>query len=194
MRGVIVFVKNPEFGKVKTRLAATLGDEMALEIYNKLLAYTRNVLLGAKDVKKYVYYSSFVDKNDDWSNEDFDKHLQYQGGLGERIISAFKSTFDECDQVVIIGSDCPQLTSEHIEEAFLKLNTHDVVIGPSHDGGYYLLGMNNFYPQLFNDINWSTESVFQETLDRAQANELSTAELETLTDVDYQEDWEKYGF
>ncbi len=194
MRGVVVFVKNPELGKVKTRLAASLGDQKALEIYNELLSYTREVLIGFDSAKRYIYYSSFIDTEDDWSNEIFEKRLQTDGGLGIKIISAVQSTFDTCDQIIIIGSDCPQLTSSHIEDAFQKLKTHNIVIGPSHDGGYYLLGMNKFYPELFQDITWSTDTVFQETLKKAESIKLEVYELETLSDIDYEEDWVKYGF
>lgn len=194
MRGVIVFVKNPELGKVKTRLAATVGDQKALEIYHKLIGYTRDVLTQVEDTKKYVFYSSFIDDKDGWQNNVFEKRLQVAGGLGEKITEALKSVFEDCDQVVIIGSDCPQLTSEHIETAFDKLQNCNITIGPSHDGGYYLLGMDKFYPQLFQGINWSTETVFQETLQKTESSGLTSYVLEALSDIDYEEDWVKYGF
>jgi len=194
LRGVIVFVKNPELGKVKTRLAETMGDEKALEIYNKLLGYTRDVLLELKDTRRYIYYSSFIDTSDNWSNDNFDKKLQIAGGLGDKMSLAFQETFEACDEVIIIGSDCPQLTSAHLEDAFLQLKTNDIVIGPSHDGGYYLLGMKTLYPELFEDMQWSTDTVFEETLRRVKSLELKVDELEMLSDIDYEEDWEKYGF
>ncbi|MEM9548147.1 MAG: TIGR04282 family arsenosugar biosynthesis glycosyltransferase [Bacteroidota bacterium] len=194
MRGVIVFVKNPELGKVKTRLAATLGDEKALEIYLKLLYYTRDVLMDVKDAERYVYYSSFIDNNDKWPNQIFEKRLQQQGDLGNRITSAFQAVFESCEQVVIIGSDCPQLTAGHIQDAFQVLESNDVVMGPSHDGGYYLLGIKEYYPALFQEISWSTDKVFEETLQVAKQKNLKVGRLEVLTDIDYAEDWEKYGF
>lgn len=194
MRGVIVFVKNPELGKVKTRLAATLGAEKALEIYNKLLEYTREVMLQISNVKKFIYYSSFIDHQDYWDGQIFDKRLQSKGDLGDRITSALNDSFKICSSVVIIGSDCPQLSTSHIEEAFEKLKTSNIVIGPSHDGGYYLMGMDRFYPFLFQDINWSTSTVFQETILQAKSKHLSITQLETLTDVDHEEDWIKFGF
>ena len=194
MRGVIVFVKNPEFGKVKTRLASTLGHDKALEIYLKLLNYTRDVLRDFNDITRFVYYSSFIDNNDEWSNQLFEKRLQDQGDLGSRITAAFQDVFHSCDQVVIIGSDCPQLTTGHIEEAFQMLKSNDVVIGPSHDGGYYLLGLNDYHSELFEDITWSTDQVFDQTLQIAKQKNLQVGRLEMLTDIDYAEDWEKYGF
>lgn len=194
MRGIIVFVKNPELGKVKTRLAATLGNEKALEIYNKLVDLTRKILLEVEDTNKYVFYSSFVDDKDDWSNDIFEKRLQVSGGLGDRVTEAVQRIFETCDQVVIIGSDCPQLTSIGIKEAFNKLHTNNVVIGPSHDGGYYLLGMDEYYPELFQGITWSTDTVCEETLNKAEELNLKTIKLRVLSDVDYEEDWVKYGF
>lgn len=194
MRGIIVFVKNPELGKVKTRLAATLGDEKALEVYNKLIGYTRSILLEVDHTEKYVFYSSFIDNEDEWSNDIFEKKLQVSGGLGTKIAKAVQHIFESCDQVVIIGSDCPQLTSIGIKEAFNELETSNVVIGPSHDGGYYLLGMDNYYPELFEGINWSTETVCAETLQKANESNLNSTKLDVLSDVDFEEDWLKYGF
>jgi rSAM/selenodomain-associated transferase 1 len=194
LNGIIVFVKNPELGKVKTRLASSLGNKKALEIYIKLIEYTKTVLLHLPRVKKYVYYSSFVDLKDNWNNEKFEKFIQSKGALGERMSNAFKETFQSCDQLIIIGSDCPQLTPSHINGAFEKLKSHNLVIGPSHDGGYYLLGMDKYYPKLFQDIEWSTNTVFDKTVQIAIDNSLSVAKLETLSDIDYEEDWMKFGF
>ena len=194
MKGIIVFVKNPELGKVKTRLAQTMGDVKALEIYNKLVAYTRNVLLEFSGVEKFVFYSSFIDLDDEWNNDVFAKRLQTNGGLGEKMTSAFRAVFETCEKVVIIGSDCPQLKAIHIEKALNLLDKHNVVIGPSDDGGYYLLGMDRFYPFIFEGINWSTETVLSETLAIAKHQNMSTALLEKLHDVDFEDDWNKYGF
>ena len=194
MKGIIVFVKNPELGKVKTRLAQTMGDVKALEIYNKLVAYTRNVLLEFSGVEKFVFYSSFIDLDDEWNNDVFAKRLQTNGGLGEKMTSAFRAVFETCEKVVIIGSDCPQLKAIHIEKALNLLDKHNVVIGPSDDGGYYLLGMDRFYPFIFEGINWSTETVLSETLAIAKNQNMSTALLEKLHDVDFEDDWNKYGF
>ena len=194
MNGIIVFIKNPELGKVKTRIAMSLGDKKALEIYSKLIGYTKGVLLQLSNVKKYVYYSSFVDLQDDWNNDKFEKCIQSKGDLGERMSNAFGETFQACDQLIIIGSDCPQLTPSHINEAFEKLKKHNLVIGPSHDGGYYLIGMDKHYPMLFQDIVWSTNTVFDDTIQIAKDNGLSVSKLETLSDIDYEEDWVKFGF
>jgi hypothetical protein len=194
LKGIIVFVKNPKLGKVKTRLAASLGDHKALEIYNKLIGYTKDVLLQLSNVNRFVYYSSFIDQQDGWDNEKFIKRIQYQGGLGERITHALEETFENCQHIIIIGSDCPQLTPAHINEAFDRLRSNNVVIGPSQDGGYYLLGMDKFYPELFQNIEWSTATVFKETIQKTKDKNLKTSKLEVLSDIDYEEDWIKYGF
>lgn len=191
---VIVFIKNPELGKVKTRLAQSIGDHKALEVYMKLMDHTNKVLLDVENAERYVYYSTFVDRQDDWNTESYIKGLQSAGDLGDRIKAAFTEVFDQCDRAIIIGSDCPQLKPEHIHEAIEKLNTHNLVIGPSLDGGYYLLGIDKYYPYLFEDIEWSTETVLERTLDKAHTKGLSSYRLESLSDVDYIEDWEKYGF
>ena len=194
MKGVIVFVKNPELGKVKTRLAATVGDKEALSIYHKLLEYTRGVLLDLEETQRFVFYSSFIDDGDDWSNANFHKYIQEGLDLGQRMSTAFKLIFEKCDKVVIIGSDCTQLKSSHINSAFDFLESKDMVIGPSHDGGYYLLGLNKHNPFLFQNIEWSSASVLKETLDKADHLNLQYTMLEELSDIDNEEDWRRYGF
>ena len=194
MKGVIVFVKNPELGKVKTRLAATVGDKEALSIYHKLLEYTRRVLLDLKETQRFVFYSSLIDDGDDWSNANFHKYIQEGLDLGQRMSTAFKLIFEKCDKVVIIGSDCTQLKSSHINSAFDFLESKDMVIGPSHDGGYYLLGLNKHNPFLFQNIEWSSASVLKETLDKADHLNLQYTMLEELSDIDNEEDWRRYGF
>ena len=193
MKGVIVFVKNPELGKVKTRLAQTLGDKEALSIYKKLLEYTRSVLLELNEAERFVFYSSFIDEEDEWSATEFQKYLQKGSDLGHRMSSAFETILKRCEQVLIIGSDCAQLTSDHLDQAFAFLDSHDMVIGPSQDGGYYLLGMNHHYPFLFENIVWSSETVFQETVGKAIEHNLKYVELEVLSDIDNEEDWNRYG-
>ena len=190
---VIVFIKNPELGKVKTRLAKSVGDDKALAIYMQLMEHTRLQMLGVEGVERYVFYSSFVDEDDDWLPIDFKARLQVEGDLGDKIKAAFREVFEVVDQAIIIGSDCAQLDSSHIQSAVDQLEKHDVVIGPTLDGGYYLLGMNGNYETLFEDINWSTETVLQETIDKANQQTISVKLIDKLSDIDYIEDWEQYG-
>lgn len=190
---IIVFIKNPRLGHVKTRLAKDVGDAKALDIYLKLTEHTKKVLAEVPDAKRCVYYSEFIDESDDWSDEIFIKGLQSNGDLGDRIKHAFLEIFEQSNKVIIIGSDCAQLSAEHIQLAIDALENNNVVIGPSLDGGYYLLGMDSNYQFLFEDIEWSTESVFESTKSQAIDHGLTIAEIETLSDIDYIEDWEKYG-
>jgi len=190
---IIVFIKNPRLGHVKTRLAKDVGDEKALEIYLRLTEHTKKVLAEVPNTKRCVYYSEFIDESDDWSDEMFIKELQSDGDLGKRIKHAFSEVFKHSDKAIIIGSDCAQLSPDHIQQAIDALEKNNVVIGPSLDGGYYLLGMDSNYQFLFEDIEWSTESVFESTKSQSFDHGLTIAEIETLSDIDYIEDWDKYG-
>jgi rSAM/selenodomain-associated transferase 1 len=185
---LLIFIKNPVLGKVKTRLARTLGDAKALDVYLQLLNHT---LLVTKDVAadKAVFYTDFVDRQDMWPDDLYQKQLQQGQDLGQRMQGAFEWAFEkQYGQVVIIGSDCPQLTTAIIEQAFAQLDTSKVVLGPAADGGYYLLGMTTLVPRLFNNKNWSTVTVLSDTLADLQILQLSYSTLPTLHDVDHAED------
>lgn len=185
---LIIFYRNPELGKVKTRLAATAGEEKALAIYLKLASHTREVALQTA-CDRVVYYSDFIDTEDSWSNDQFKKSLQTGESLGERMKQAFANSFDAgYKRVCIIGTDCPGLTTQIINESFVKLKSNDVVIGPATDGGYYLLGMENFWPTLFENKAWSTDSVLSQTVQDAKQLNLLNFLLPTLTDVDEEKD------
>ena len=179
---IIIFTRNPELGKVKTRLAKTIGDESALNIYKFLLQHTENVIRNV-DSDKAVYYSVKVRDNDMWSNDIYHKFKQEGEDLGERMLNAFKSAFEEnYNKVVIVGSDLFDLKETHIKAAFETLDSNDVVIGPAEDGGYYLLGMNTLHSKVFQNKAWGTETVFKDTINDLK-NE-SVFLLEALNDVD----------
>ncbi len=185
---LIIFVKNPALGRAKTRLAATVGDLCALEVYKRLLERTRDISVQVK-VERVVYYDQFIDRSDVWSNADFLKAIQTTGNLGVKMKAAFEEAFDAgAARVCIIGSDCYDLNPELIARAFEELKQHDVVIGPSYDGGYYLLGMNQPISEIFENKEWSTSSVCAAT--EADLNHLgySVAKLQTLSDVDTEAD------
>ena len=192
---LLIMIKNPIPGRTKTRLAAEVGDERALRMYGQLLRHTREQVLGLRDITRYLHYSDEVDTEDDWSNRDFLKLIQVGEDLGARMAAAFDHAFVRGhDRVVIIGSDCPGLTTDTLKEAFAALTTHELVIGPASDGGYYLLGMRHAHPELFTDMSWSTDGVCKETLSRARVRGLSVSQLPTLTDVDHLADWKSYGW
>lgn len=185
MNALIVFVRNPESGKVKTRLAAQIGNEKALAIYIKLLHHTRDVAEKASG-DHYVFATGPL-MDDTW--KDFTVAQQSEGDLGRKMKQAFDYLFNKgYKNVVIIGSDCPALTTDHINNAFATLKTHDVVIGPANDGGYYLLGMKKLHMPVFEKKQWSTASVLTETIASLNHSTLTYKLLETLTDVDEKND------
>lgn len=179
---LLVFVKKPVAGKVKTRLAASIGNEKALTVYHALLKHTQQVVEQA-NVPTHVYYADEPAHDDYWNA--FEKKQQVGESLGERMANAFRESFDAgFKRIVIIGSDTFDLSPALIHEAFQKLMKHDTVIGPAKDGGYYLLGMNTYLPALFLDKKWSTDSVFQDTLTDIKKGHRSYALLPELNDID----------
>lgn len=191
---LIIFLKNPELGKVKTRLASTIGNEKALEIYEQLVAHT---LLSVKNIMAdvFIYFSDYIDENVfDFENPFFRK-IQTGADLGERMNNAFEEVFDLWyDKVLIIGTDCPAIDLDLLDDAFDLLNDHDVVIGPAKDGGYYLLGSKSFYPVLFQNINWSTSSVLDATISNCSQNQLTHVLLPELSDIDNEKDLDQLAF
>lgn len=185
---LIVFYRNPEIGKVKSRLAATIGEEKALAVYLKMAAHTRCVS-SCVDVDRVVYYSEYVDTEDNWLNEIFEKSVQMGVDLGEKMKHAFEASFNKgYESVCIIGTDCPDLTEDIVKQAFEALNKHDIVIGPAKDGGYYLLGMKKLHPQFFSNKRWSTDSVFTDTVRDIRQAALRYYLLPELSDVDEEKD------
>ena len=187
-KALLIFVKNAIRGQVKTRLAATVGDELAMHVYQQLLEHTRKVS-QVVDVDKYVYYADFIAKEDTWSNSHFQKRVQKGNDLGDRMQHAFSCAFENgYEHVIIIGSDCPGIDEKILEVAFSYLKNYDVVIGPANDGGYYLLGMKKFYPQLFNNIAWSTTAVLNQTIAKCRELGIMYTALPLLHDVDEEKD------
>ena len=184
---LIIFVKNLIKGHVKTRLAATLGNEVAMDIYRQLLKNAHDKIQSL-EIDKIVFYSEFIE-DDIWQNDLFQKEIQEGNDLGERMKNAFKSSFTAgYKNVVIIGTDCPGINKNILEDAFLKLNNSDIVIGTATDGGYYLLGMKKVHSFLFHNIEWSTDSVFQQTIELCNRNHLSYFLLPELSDIDEEKD------
>lgn len=187
---LLIFTRNPELGKCKTRLAKTIGDENALAVYKILLQHTVNTTKNLI-CDKAVYYSVQVRENDLWDATIYQKHQQYGEDLGERMRNAFKKGFEAGYQhVLIVGSDLYDLRAEHIEKAIGLLNTNDIVIGPALDGGYYLLGMKKLHEKVFTNKDWGTETVRKDTLSDLKNNKVSL--LETLNDIDVFEDIKDY--
>lgn len=185
---LIILIKNPELGKVKTRLAASIGEEEALSVYKQLLEHTR-LITQDFPFDKAVLYSDFVDHFDEWDNNIYQKHYQIGHELGERMMHAFDWGFQKgYESVCVIGSDCYELDQKTLEKAFEKLKQNDVVIGPSLDGGYYLIGMKHSHHFFFKNKHWSTGSVLKETIKDIEEHNLSACLLAVLRDVDVKND------
>lgn len=189
-KALIIFTRNPELGKCKTRLAKTIGDENALEVYKLLLQHTASI---SKNIKadRFVFYSEHIKREDLWDTDFFKKKLQKGIDLGERMQNAFTELLEMgYEKVTIIGSDLLDLDAELVNNAFDQLEFNDLVIGPAMDGGYYLLGMKNLYYKLFQNKDWGTSSVLKATLDELTNSKVLL--LKELNDIDTFEDIQNY--
>ena len=193
---LILFIKNPIPGKTKTRLAASVGHAMALKMYGILVRWTRDQAAGLPDsVTRYVYYSEETVPDGDFADQIFQQRTQRGKDLGERMHNAFEEVSAAGhDGIVIIGSDCPGVTTQYLQRAFRQLTDSDAVIGPALDGGYTLLGLQKPNPALFVDMDWSTDRVLPTTVARCEGLGWSVQQLPPLSDVDYLEDWYSYGW
>ncbi len=184
-QALIVFTRRPELGKVKTRIAATIGQAKALTIYTKLLAHTQQIV-STLTCKVFVFTTG-MGTNILWNG--FTINEQSEGGLGERMQHAFEELFKMgYTKVAIIGSDCLELTATLIENTFKQLDKYDVVIGPAADGGYYLLAIKKMYQPLFINKQWGTNTVYANTVSDIEKLNLTMCCLPILNDVDEIED------
>ncbi len=183
-------------GKVKTRLAATIGEVQAAVVYRAILNYLVDSLSAVGDQRAIAFTPS--DKRSDFENvtasvtESWALIPQSDGSLGNRMTHFFESMFSGGDEAedessrntILIGSDCPTITPALCAEAFELLRTHDVVLGPTPDGGYYLVGMAGKYRDVFSGITYSTQSVLEQTTNKMQDNQIKYALLKPLEDID----------
>lgn len=191
-RALLIFVKNAIEGKVKTRLAATVGVSKALEVYQQLLTHTQQCSAAAI-ANKFIFYADYVAQNDEWCEVAHHKTTQVGKQLGERMENALDYVFAQgMEQAVIIGSDCFEITTEIINDAFVQLRDADIVIGPALDGGYYLLGLKSTHRNLFQNIDWSTNVVLEQTLAAAHSVGLNVTQLPVLSDIDDEADWKRW--
>jgi hypothetical protein len=187
---VLVYQKNAILGKVKTRLASGMGEPRALEIYRHLIQSTYSVLEHV-EAPVWTYFSDFIPET---VNPPIAKSFVQEGqDLGERMANAFARSFESgMEKVVLIGTDCPTLQPQHLNQAFEALTHSDLVLGPATDGGYYLIAMKRKADYLFEGISWSTSEVLSQTLAVATAHGLHFTLLDELSDIDTREDWERY--
>jgi rSAM/selenodomain-associated transferase 1 len=186
-RAIIVFQKKAVSGKVKTRLATRIGNAQALHVYRFLVRHTHNQLV-AIDADIFVFFAGEAEGMYS-SIPNYHIRKQCEGDLGLRMATAFKEVFGAgYDQVLVIGTDCYELQTNVLEEAFQALDQNDMVIGPAKDGGYYLLGLTQQVPELFSGISWSTSQVKTQTMEIAASLGIGVYELPVLSDVDRYED------
>lgn len=183
---ILLFLKAPRHGQVKTRLAQSIGAKRALSTYRTLVERQWQAL--PKNAEREVHYTPHNAESEmkQWLGAEVPHHPQSDGNLGKRLTDSIESAFDRGAQTVLcIGGDCPQLEALHFQQAAEMLNSNaDVVFGPSEDGGYYLIGLKSPLPQLFQNIPWSTRSTLEASLAQAKTLGLNVGLLETLYDID----------
>lgn len=195
---LIVFTKYPTPGKCKTRLIPALGPDGAAEMHSEMVRHTLAQAAQAHESRGVDVEVSFTGADAKAMAECFGDQFSYQpqvsGDLGKRLATALHRSLDEgAGRVLFIGTDCPGISPSLLTHAFDRLDTHDVVLGPATDGGYYLIGLKQPESHLFEEIAWGTETVLGDTLDRISALGRSVSLLPTLEDVDRPEDlagWE----
>ncbi|MBE7383351.1 MAG: TIGR04282 family arsenosugar biosynthesis glycosyltransferase [Leptolyngbya sp. SIO1E4] len=190
---LILFTRYPEAGKTKTRLIPYLGAEKAADLQRQMTEHivgTTRPLQVEGNLSMEVHFSGgSLGQMRNWLGTELAYRPQHNGDLGRRLQRAFEQGFrTHLERIVVIGADCPEITSHHLEQAFHQLKSHDVVLGPAQDGGYYLVGLSKTCAELFHGIAWGTEQVFRQTVAIARRLNLSLATLETLRDVDHPED------
>ena len=190
---LIVFTRYPEPGKAKTRLIPVLGKTGAANLHRlmaqKAIARALSLQQSGRLSVEIHWTGGSQQLMREWLGTDIMYQNQIEGDLGAKMIAAFQNSFNSgVDKTAIIGTDCPNLTTEIMAQAFDKLSQHDLVLGPAKDGGYYLIGLCRAIPELFGGINWGTSEVFAATRAIAQNLDLNIAYLPTLADIDLPED------
>lgn len=190
--GVILFARTPSKGRVKTRLAETIGAGKALDLYTRMVRHT---VQEAMDTRTAHRIEICVDRLDsaftyrDTLGPGFHLTEQVPGDLGQRMAAGFQRLFsDGYNRIVITGTDCPELDAAVLDRALARLRGHDAVIGPTFDGGYYLIGLSRPASFIFSDMPWSTDRVFTETIERMKTADMDVSILPTLSDIDTEDD------
>lgn len=190
---LIIFTRYPQPGRAKTRLIPALGAEGAAALHRQMAEQTLTEARRLREARSVAIEVLFTDSDSAqmqaWLGADLHYTAQHSGDLGNRLSQAFQSAFDrDATAVVAIGTDCPDVDADLLATAFEKLQTHDLVLGPATDGGYYLIGLSFVISDVFVDIDWSTAVVLQQTVAAAELLGLSIAYLPMLSDIDRPED------
>ncbi len=183
---ILSWLKAPRAGEVKTRLAQSIGPEAALKVYRVLVERQLSELPPGHPLEIHYTPTDALDEMRAWLGDEYAFHAQCEGGLGIRLERAVADAFKRGAQSVIcIGGDCPKLNRVHLEQTAAALQSdYDIVFGPSEDGGYYLIGLNAHYPEVFQDIPWSTQATLETSLKKSSTLNLRVKLLETLYDID----------
>jgi len=197
---LIIYSRYPEPGKTKTRMIPALGAEGAAQLQRKMTEHTLETAKKIKSDRDISIEVHFAGGNEqlmsDWLGKDIKYISQVFGGLGDKMNYSFTQSLDfNTQRVVTIGIDCPDINIDILNNAFNSLQNNDLVLGVAEDGGYYLIGLNKTIPQLFQNIDWGTDKVLNQTKAIAQRLNLKTKYLTTLSDIDRPEDlhiWQKY--
>lgn len=189
---LILFARAPEPGKCKTRLIPLLGKNGAAELHRKLITHCLQQIATLEDTDISLY----IDEQPEhlFFREIQQQHpvtvKQQQGfDLGERMYIAMRDSLKSYDKCVLIGSDCPEMNADYINQAFTKLDDHDQVLGPASDGGYVLIGLQKINRMLFQNVNWSHETVLQQSLYNSEQTGYRHTLLTTLWDIDEPRDY-----
>jgi rSAM/selenodomain-associated transferase 1 len=190
---IIVFVRFPVEGKVKTRLANETDDEYATSFYKTCAEHTFNELLKVKENGTEIFLfcseENEIHKVKRWTEDKFKYQFQQGDNLGLRMLNAFSFVFNKgYEKVIIVGTDAPDLSLSIIQNAIIFLNDYSCVIGPANDGGYYLLGFRKNVTDVFNGIEWSTETVFENTIEKLKYSKTDFFVMDELIDIDTKED------
>ncbi len=198
---LIMVTRFPRPGRTKTRLIPVLGAAGAAQLQRCMTELLVERLHAVCDRASLTFEVHFADGSFaemcHWLGHGLILKPQSAGNLGQRLQAAFQQGFQENGHpILMVGSDCPGLDEEHITQALAALNDHDVVLGPAQDGGYYLIGLRQPHPGLFENISWGQSCVLAETMERAALQGLSVALLDPLGDIDRPEDlplWQAYS-
>ena len=185
---ILVFLRAPEKGRVKTRLARDIGEEKALALYREFVGFTLTAVKSSgMDSRICFYPENKIGLLTDWLGKDHYYMPQTGDDLGQRMENALSRVFDQgAEKAVLVGTDIPDIRASHFVTAFDLLSHRDVVLGPSLDGGYWLIGFRKegFYPGLFHQMSWGTDCVFKTTRDKCRSAGLSLGLLPALQDID----------
>lgn len=196
MEHLIIFTRYPQPGQTKTRLIPAIGEEGAAKLHRQMAQHTVKTgreLMQSRSISLEVRYTgATLSQMQDWLGTDLTYNQQGTGELGDRLIQSFQAGFEgEKSAIIIVGTDCLELSIDILNKAFETLKQQKLVIGKAQDGGYYLIGLSQLIPELFQEIDWGTERVFQQTIQRCQPLNLSWGNLPQLSDIDRPEDLNK---